>query len=110
MTKYQIGDRFVAEITDVDEQGMGVAYTLNDNFVCNEYTLDMFELQEIVPLSKELEIKSEEKKTYTPEDLKNRIFMLSKLLAQTIEKYEEITTVLNAGIPNLDQTLKDLSL
>lgn len=109
MTKYEIGDKFVAEITDIDENGMGVAYTLNDFYLCNETTLNHFELMEIAPLSREEEKPQAEKVTYTPEDLISRIKRANDILSNLITAYVEMTNTIN-HIPDIDDRLEELSL
>lgn len=109
MAKYNVGDKFVATITDVDDSGMGTLYTLNGCLNVSFHELDKMELQEL-PLSEEVDIPKAEEKTYTPEDLMSRILTLSRLLNETIDKYLDIKAVLETGVPNLDEQIERLSL
>lgn len=110
MTKYQVGDSFITTITEVDNLGMGVAYTLNDSLIAAESQLDNMELFKISPLSNESNLAKTENKTYTPEDLLFRIEKLTKLLQEATEKYVEIRKSLDVGVPSIDKQIEELSL
>ena len=109
MAKYHVGDRFEVEITNVDDTGMGTVYYLNDIMVI-EQQLNILEQIEKTSLSNENVCVNETPKAHTPEDLKNRIFALSKLLAETIEAYEKVNYTVNAATDNIDRALRDNSL
>lgn len=87
MAKYQVGDTFLCEITEVDESGMGTLYVLSESLNANETVLNNFERVSGV----QKKVSKPKKKEYTPEDLKNQIFALSKMLADTVETYQRIT-------------------
>ena len=107
MTKYQVGDMFVATITEVDEQGMGIAYTLNDSLIAVESQLNNMEMFEPQPFTAD---DNANKQVYTPEDLLFRIEKLSNLLQVTIEKYIQIRKSLDVGVPSIDTQIEELSL
>lgn len=107
MTKYQVGDMFVATITEVDEQGMGIAYTLNDSLIAVESQLNRMEMFESQPFTAD---DNANKQVYTPEDLLFRIEKLSNLLQVTIEKYIQIRKSLDVGVPSIDTQIEELSL
>lgn len=108
MSKYEIGDRLVVEITDIDEGGMGTAYVLNNKIFVTDADLDLCEI--LPPLSELREEPEKDPKTYTPDDLMIRIKQLSTILKETIDKYIELKYALQDGIPNLDDTIERLSL
>ena len=101
--KYNVGERFEVEITKVDDTGMGTLYELNDCCFVGEYEIDKFS-----PLSAAEKKDGVPIKTHTPEDLKNRIFTLSKLLAEAIEKYETITYSTQASVEMIDGIINEL--
>ena len=107
MSKYEIGDRFVVTITNVCDSGMGTEYYLNDVMRATDFDLDKFEIEQLVPLSKESEQQIDGSKTYTPEDLLSRILYLSGVLKDVIEKYVDMKGTLEEGIPNLDRIIED---
>lgn len=107
MTKYQVGDMFLATITEVDEQGMGIAYTLNDSLIAVESQLNNMEMFEPQPFTAD---DNANKQVYTPEDLLFRIEKLSNLLQVTIEKYIQIRKSLDVGVPSIDTQIEELSL
>ena len=108
MAKYEVGDSFVVTITEVDEAGMGIAYTLNDSAYISERDMDCFE--KITPLSEDVKEEEKPQTPHTPEDLLSRIHMLSNLLTQTIEKYVDIKGCLEVGIDELDAQIERLRL
>ena len=110
MAKYEIGDKFQVEIVDVDESGMGVAYTLSNDMIVTDAHLDksiMIWTNE--PLSEEVKEDKSEKKTYTPEDLLERISRANVILGELIKTYVEATQTIN-HIPAIDERLEELSL
>lgn len=108
MAKYKVGDRFVVTITNVDDTGMGVVYTLNDAIYANTTQLREFEYQEPT-LSESVSCPAEEKKTYTPEDLLERIARANSILSELIKTYIEVTQTVN-HIPDIDERIEELSL
>lgn len=100
--KYQTGDRFEVEITDIDETGMGKMFYLNDCVGVTEKQLDRFDFKD-TPFPEVANIKKVEKpKEYTLESLKVRIFRLSKLLANSIEAYENMSKGIEAVSNDID--------
>lgn len=100
--KYQVGDRFEVEITDIDETGMGKMFYLNDCVGVTEKQLDRFDFKD-TPFPEVANIKKVEKpKEYTLESLKVRIFRLSKLLANSIEAYENMSKGIEAVSNDID--------
>ena len=108
MAKYEVGDRFEVEITSVDSQGMGDLYWLNEIIMVNELQLKQLEMIE-TPLSESVENSEPEKKTYTPEDLLERISRANIILGELIKTYVETMQTVN-HIPAIDNRLEDLSL
>lgn len=86
--KYQVGDRFEVEITDIDETGMGKMFYLNDCVGVTANQLDRFDFKD-TPFPGVVK-KVEEPKEYTLDSLRDRIFRLSKLLSNSIEAYENM--------------------
>jgi hypothetical protein len=100
--KYQIGDRFEIEITDIDETGMGKMFYLNDCVGVTEKQLDRFDFKD-TPFPEVANIKKVERpKEYTLDSLKVRIFRLSKLLANSIEAYENMSKGVEAVSNDID--------
>jgi hypothetical protein len=62
-----------------------------------------------VPLSEEVKEDKPEKKTYTPEDLLERISRANVILGELIKTYVEATQTIN-HIPAIDERLEELSL
>lgn len=112
MTKYHVGDSFIVTITSIDEQGLGVAYTLNESLIAAEMQLDQMERLDVTEMLKEkgIEVKKTESKEYTPEDLLFRIEKMSKILGEMIERYSTIRKQLDVGCPNIDKQIEELSL
>ena len=108
MAKYEVGDRFEVEITSVDSQGMGDLYWLNEIIMVNELQLKQLEMIE-TPLSEPVGPDEPEKKTYTPEDLLERISRANIILGELIKTYVEMMQTVN-HIPAIDDRLEDLSL
>jgi len=108
MAKYGVGDRFLTTITAVDDTGMGTVYTLDDVILANDMQLEQMEMQ-YVPFQQETESPVEEKKTYTSQDLLERISRANTILNELIKTYIEVTTTVN-HIPDIDDRLEELSL
>lgn len=108
MAKYEVGDRFEVEVTTVDDSGLGTIYWLNEKIMVNELQLNELEKLE-VPLSEPVAPNEPVKRTYTPEDLLERISRANVILGELIKTYVEAAQTIN-HIPAIDSTLEDLSL
>lgn len=104
MSGYKEGDKFIVEITEVNSTGMGTVYYLNDVLAIDAKKLGA--LEPYTPVE-EVQKKPKEKKAHTPEELKNKIFSLSKLLANTIDTYQKVTNQINDGVKMVDLALED---
>lgn len=100
--KYQIGDEFKVVITDIDDSGMGRMYYLNDCIGVTEKQLDKLETVD-VPF--EGVVKKPERKEYTLDGLREKIFRLSKMLAKSIEAYENMKMGIEAVSNDIDNTV-----
>ena len=105
-TTYNIGDQFLVEITDISSTGMGTVYYLDDCLTATNMNID--KLTKYTPVTNAHK-KSAQKKAHTPEELKNKIFALSSLLAATIEQYQKIMSELNTASETLDIVLESES-
>lgn len=108
MAKYKVGDRVIATITAVDDSGMGTIYRLNDILFADTHQLDEMEIEEPT-LSEPVSSPVEEKKTYTPEDLLERISRANVILNGLIKTYVEMAQTVN-HVPAIDERLEELSL
>lgn len=108
MAKYEVGDRFEVEVTTVDDSGLGTIYWLNEKIMVNELQLNELEKIE-VSLSEPVAPSEPVKRTYTPEDLLERISRANIILGELIKTYVETMQTVN-HIPAIDNRLEDLSL
>ena len=104
MSGYKVGDQFLVEITDISESGMGKVYYLDDILTITDKNIGQLEL--FTPVAN-VTSKAVPKKTHTPEELKNKIFALSKLLANTIETYQKVTSEIDGAGYAIDLALED---
>lgn len=102
--KYSIGDTFLVEITEISDTGMGTAIYLNDVMAVSDKQLD--QLTPYTPVASDPK-KKRLKKAHTPEELQAKIFMLSELLAKTIESYKKVTGEIEAAGTAIDIVLED---
>lgn len=102
-TTYNIGDQFLVEITDISSTGMGTVYYLDDCLTATNMNID--KLTKYTPVEGSATSRKA-KKTYTPEELKNKIFALSGILASMIDKYQKITSDLATASESLDIVLE----
>lgn len=102
MAKYEAGNKFVVNITEVDDSGMGTLYWLNGVMMCNDKQLDKF-----IPLSDEELPMAAPKKAHTLDDLRNRIFLLSKTLAEVIEEYEKAKSRVDIACEIADSVIEE---
>lgn len=104
MSGYKVGDQFLVEITDISDSGMGTVYYLDDILTITDKNIGQLELY--TPVT-EAPTESTPKKTHTPEELKNKIFALSALLAKTIETYQKVTSDISGAGSAIDRALED---
>lgn len=102
---YKIGDQFIVEITDISDSGMGMVFYLDDLLTVTDKNID--KLTPIESPVEEVKPAKKEKQTHTPEELKNKIFALSKLLANTIETYQKVTSEIDGAGYAIDLALED---
>ena len=100
---YNVGDKFIVEITDISDSGMGTVYYLDDILTVTDKNIG--KLEKYTPVT-ETAKKPKAKKTHTPEELRDKIFALSALLASTIETYHAITSELNGAGSAIDHALE----
>ena len=105
MSGYKVGDQFIVEITEVSDTGMGVVYYLNDMLAIDGKKLGM--LEPYVTPVEETSTKAAKKRTHTPEELRNKIFALSGLLAKTIETYQQVTSEIDGAGSAIDRALEE---
>ena len=105
MSKYKIGDKFVAEITDLDDSGMGTIYWLNERL--RVYDDDLGTMEMMAPVEA-VESAEKPQTAHTLDDLRNRVFTLSKLLANAIESYEKVKTEVNGAVDYIDTVINDM--
>lgn len=106
MSKYKVGDKFVCEITEVDDSGMGTFYWFNDRI--RVYNEDLDSLVFAGATVEEVQPDITEEKTHTLESLKERVFILSKLLANTIESYEKVQKEVNGAVEYIDSVINEM--
>lgn len=103
MAKYKVGEQFIVTITQVDETGMGVTFTLDDSMITTEPVLNMLQRYE-KPSSLPVEPPKEDKpREYTLDELKERIFVLSDLLHKATTAYRESASKLKDSIEAVDR-------
>lgn len=102
--KYSIGDTFLVEITDISDTGMGTVIYLNDIMAISDKQIE--QLNPYTPVASNPK-KKKTKKAHTPEELQGKIFMLSELLAKTIESYKKVTGEIEAAGTAIDIVLED---
>ena len=105
MGKYKVGDQFIATITKIDDTGMGTTYTFNDGMITTDRVIDNLEPYESPSSLPENERKAVKVQEYTIDELRSRIFRLSRLLTQTIDKYEEMKTGIRLAVEIADAEL-----
>lgn len=103
MAKYKIGEQFIVTITQVDETGMGVTFTLDDSMITTEPVLNMLQRYK-KPSSLPVEPPKEDKpREYTLDELKERIFVLSDLLHKATTAYRESASKVKDSIETVDR-------
>ena len=104
MAKYSVGDKFICEVTEVDDGGMGNLYILNSKVMIAEKDLENLEYVKPSPV-REDKVSQPKKTAHTPAELRERIFQLSKLLAESIENYQRIMTAVNENVETIDNVI-----
>lgn len=111
MAKYKVGEQFIVTITQVDETGMGVTFTLDDSMITTEPVLSMLQRYEKYPRihpSMPVEPPKDDKpREYTLDELKERIFVLSDLLHKATTAYRESASRLKDSIEAVDRLERD---
>ena len=110
MAKYKVGDMFLMEITDMSDSGMGTVYYLNNLVGVSEDMLIKTNSEYEMSPVKENATENKPKTAHTPEELKLKIFALSKLLAETIEVYQNVTRNIEIESQKIDSYLEDCKL
>lgn len=105
MAKYSIGDTFIGTISEVDSSGMGTVYLINGSVAMNEKQLNGFDLYTPVETEKP---KKAEKSTHTLDDLEKRVWILSKLLAETIEKRDILQKEIDGAVESADIVIEQM--
>lgn len=105
MSKYNLGDKFIVEITDLDDSGMGTIYWLNERLRAYDDDLGCFEM--IAPVE-EMKMDEQPKATHTLDDLRNRVIVLSKMLANAIESYEKVKSEVNGAVDYIDSVISEM--
>ena len=100
MGKYNVGDRFIVEITDVSTTGMGTVIYLNDSVAVNEKQLDNFE--KLLPVESVEQNISVKKSTYTLEDMQERVYRLSSALSKAIGRLHEMRAETTSACQQID--------
>ena len=103
MAKYKVGEQFIVTITQVDETGMGVTFTLDDSMITTEPVLSMLQRYEKRPSLPVEPPKDDKPREYTLDELKERIFVLSDLLHKATTAYRESASKLKDSIEAVDR-------
>ena len=107
MAKYKIGEQFIVTITQVDETGMGVTFTLDDSMITTEPVLNMLQRYEKRPSLPVEPSKEDKPREYTLDELKERIFVLSDLLHKATTAYRESASKVKDSIDAVDRLERD---
>lgn len=103
MAKYKVGEQFIVTITQVDETGMGVTFTLDDSMITTEPVLNMLQRYEKRPSLPVEPLKEDKPREYTLDELKERIFVLSDLLHKATTAYRESASKVKDSIDAVDR-------
>ena len=107
--EYKIGDKFIATITKVDNTGMGTLYQLNDCIFTDTSSMQRLKPYSNVANSPTETVSEPKPKEYTLEELNERIFVISDLLAKTVEAYRKAKSNLKNGIEAADKEVNRLN-
>lgn len=105
MAKYKVGDTFIGSISEVDSSGLGTVYLINGSFALSEKQLDGLEFYTPV---EEKTPKKAAKSTHTLDDLEKRVWILSKLLSETIEKRDALQKEINGAVESVDVVIEQM--
>lgn len=109
MSKYKVGDKFIATITKLNNSGMGTLIELNDCIFADISSVQRLEPCENVANSPIETVSESKPKEYTLEELNERILVISDLLAKTVEAYRQAKRNLKNGIDTVDAEVERLS-
>lgn len=109
MDEYKVGDKFIVTLTDVEEMGMGTLFTLNNVIQTDKVGIGHLERVENVPDCHVEQISEPKVREYTLEELNERIFVISDLLAKTVEAYRKAKSNLKNGIEVADKEVNRLN-
>ena len=110
MAKYKVGDTFIATITEIDNNGMGLTYVMDDAIIVNESQLANLEPCSDRPNLTENEFSEPKAYEYTLDELQERIFVISDLLHRTTEAYRQARASLKNGIETADSEVGRLNV
>lgn len=109
MSKYKVGDKFIATITKLNDSGMGTLIELNDCIFADMSSIQRLEPCENVTNSPTETVLESKPKEYTLEELNERILVISDLLAKTVEAYRKAKSNLKNGIEAADKEVNRLN-
>lgn len=107
MSKYQIGDKFIVEITNIDSKGMGTVIYLDDSIPVTEKQLDVLEQYSSVPLSSNSKSQKPKNDTHTLEELRERIMRLNIILGECVKKYKDLKAQTSEVCQILDAEIEE---
>ena len=107
MSKYQVGDKFIVEITNIDSKGMGTVIYLDDSIPVTEKQLDVLEQYLNVPLSVKSGSQKPKNDTHTLEELRERIMRLNIVLGECVKKYKDLKAQTSEVCQILDAEIEE---
>lgn len=107
MSKYQVGDKFIVEITNIDSKGMGTVIYLDDSIPVTEKQLDVLEQYSTVPLSNNAKNQKPKNDTHTLEELRERIMRLNIVLGECVKKYKDLKAQTSEVCQILDAEIEE---
>ena len=107
MSKYQVGDKFIVEITNIDSKGMGTVIYLDDSIPVTEKQLDVLEQYSNVPLSNNAKSQKPKNDTHTLEELRERIMRLNIVLGECVKKYKDLKAQTSEVCQILDAEIEE---
>lgn len=107
MSKYQVGDKFIVEITNIDSKGMGTVIYLDDSIPVTEKQLDVLEQYSTVPLSSNSKSQKSKNDTHTLEELRERIMRLNIVLGECVKKYKDLKAQTSEVCQILDAEIEE---
>lgn len=104
MPKYKLGERFIVDVTKVDDTGMGVTYTLGDMVIVSENALDYLTPYKVDEMPENTQ-NGNKVKEYTLDELHRRIFAISDILHKTIEAYIQAEAKVKSAVADADKLI-----